>query len=440
MGIPGINIPGLDGGQPPVEQKAPPVEPVGERAPHYVAMGPFGLFEIEAKYIPEAGFPSIIEVVLAMVVIFCVLKCVRYLRLALVHRLRVLAEAEAEEQEHEESNLRLGRENTRSKNVFKQFEHYLLTVMIVFFPSAAPDWVSDRASDTGSSSLNATNLGNLPAFRRGSSKLDQPDRSGSEEANARMSGNLKRAFSSRRNSFLDAYCIEQIVKESKHEDESADISMWSFYGVLDLGLSFCITLHVMWKKRLPSFILNQLRLVLGTLCIIRFSFPLLALARNMSDQLQSSVVTSQSVKLQAKFLQASLRVVAHFVIGALILHVWGFDTTSITTGLGISGLALGLAVQATLKDLFASFVLLFDSPFSQGDFVNVGKGYAWAPSGGYDGVVEEIGLRCTRIRLNMYGQVLHIPNSDLASTRIVNQSQMTERKHEMVYDLSKLAF
>ena len=57
-------------------------------------------------------------------------------------------------------------------------------------------------------------------------------------------------------------------------------------------------------------------------------------------------------------------------------NTWGLKVDTFLAGLGIGGLAIGLALQATLKDFFASFMLIADRPFKTGDYINVGTGYA----------------------------------------------------------------
>ncbi len=84
--------------------------------------------------------------------------------------------------------------------------------------------------------------------------------------------------------------------------------------------------------------------------------------------------------------------------------------TSIIAGLGIGGLALALAAQDTVKNFFGSVVLFIDKPFEMGDRVVVD---------GFDGSVEEVGLRSTKIR-TLDGHLVTIPNGELANKIIQN--------------------
>jgi MscS family membrane protein len=87
--------------------------------------------------------------------------------------------------------------------------------------------------------------------------------------------------------------------------------------------------------------------------------------------------------------------------------------TSIIAGLGIGGLALALAAQDTIKNIFGSLVLFADKPFEMGDRIVVD---------GHDGPVEEVGLRSTKIR-TLEGHLVTVPNGQLANRTIQNIGQ-----------------
>jgi MscS family membrane protein len=103
---------------------------------------------------------------------------------------------------------------------------------------------------------------------------------------------------------------------------------------------------------------------------------------------------------------AQIAVLAMAVVA--ILADLGFAVTSLVTGLGIGGLALALAGQKTVENLFGAFSIGVDQPFRVGDFVTVE---------GVMGTVEVIGLRSTRIR-TLERTVVTIPNGKLADMRI----------------------
>jgi MscS family membrane protein len=91
-----------------------------------------------------------------------------------------------------------------------------------------------------------------------------------------------------------------------------------------------------------------------------------------------------------------------------VLSLWGYPVASLLAGLGIGGLALALAAQKTVENLFGSFSIGLDQPFREGDFVKVED---------FVGTVEAIGLRSTRIR-TLDRTLVTIPNGKLADMRL----------------------
>ncbi|HMA63475.1 MAG TPA: mechanosensitive ion channel family protein [bacterium] len=101
-----------------------------------------------------------------------------------------------------------------------------------------------------------------------------------------------------------------------------------------------------------------------------------------------------------------------------LLDNLGFKVKTLMTGIGIGGVALALATQTVLADLFGYFAILFDKPFKEGDFLIIDN---------YLGVVEHIGIKTTRIR-SLHGEELIFANNDLLNSRIKNYISMEERR------------
>lgn len=96
----------------------------------------------------------------------------------------------------------------------------------------------------------------------------------------------------------------------------------------------------------------------------------------------------------------------------------GYDVTAIITGMGIGGIAIALAAQNILGDLFNYFVIFFDKPFEIGDFLVIDD---------KNGIVDKIGIKTTRIK-TLSGEQLVVANSDLTSSRIHNFKKMGRRR------------
>lgn len=96
----------------------------------------------------------------------------------------------------------------------------------------------------------------------------------------------------------------------------------------------------------------------------------------------------------------------------------GYNITAIITGLGIGGIAIALAAQTILGDLFSYLVIFFDKPFETGDFIVIGD---------KSGIVEYIGIKTTRLR-TLSGEQLVVANTDLTNSRVQNFKRMEKRR------------
>lgn len=103
-----------------------------------------------------------------------------------------------------------------------------------------------------------------------------------------------------------------------------------------------------------------------------------------------------------------------FCIGVLwVLAAWGYNTNAILAGIGVGGLAVALAAQKTIENLFGGISLIFDRPVLVGDFCQFG---------GQTGTVEDIGMRSTRIR-TLERTLVTIPNSQFSTMTLENYSR-----------------
>ena len=112
------------------------------------------------------------------------------------------------------------------------------------------------------------------------------------------------------------------------------------------------------------------------------------------------------------------RLIVWSVVLLLILDNLGIDITALVAGLGVGGIAVALAVQNILGDLFASLSIVLDKPFAVGDFIIIDD---------YLGSVEHVGLKTTRLR-SLSGEQLVMSNTDMLSSRIRNYGRMYERR------------
>jgi small-conductance mechanosensitive channel len=113
---------------------------------------------------------------------------------------------------------------------------------------------------------------------------------------------------------------------------------------------------------------------------------------------------------------------AGLVIWAMVLLLaldnLGVQIKPLLAGLGIGGIAIALAVQTLLGDLLASMSIALDKPFSVGDSLTIGD---------YQGTVEHIGVKSTRLR-SLSGEQIIIANADIVKARVRNFGRMSERR------------
>lgn len=111
--------------------------------------------------------------------------------------------------------------------------------------------------------------------------------------------------------------------------------------------------------------------------------------------------------------------IALFAVALIvILDNLGVNVTGLVAGLGIGGIAIGLAAQGIFSDLFAALAIIFDKPFRKGDTIHFGD---------LTGTVEEIGLKTTRIR-SLQGEQVIVSNTKLLEERVHNYAHFNRRR------------
>lgn len=117
-------------------------------------------------------------------------------------------------------------------------------------------------------------------------------------------------------------------------------------------------------------------------------------------------------------LQKSLKIFIGVVGALLVIQHLGYPITSLLGGLGIGGLAVALAAQDTLSNIFGSIIVFTDKPFKVGDWITIGD---------VSGTVEQVGFRSTRIR-TFPRTLVTLPNNKVANSQIENHTAMPIRR------------
>jgi MscS family membrane protein len=159
-----------------------------------------------------------------------------------------------------------------------------------------------------------------------------------------------------------------------------------------------------------------LRLYMGRVLALLFFWGIFWLCAVIIDV----IIRHLRTRLQTKYRSFSYsvlplsgritKIVVFVLIIAAVLSAWGYNTTTLLAGLGIGGVALALASQKTIENLFGSVAVISDRPVSVGEFCKFG---------GSMGTVEDIGLRSTRVR-TLDRTVMTIPNGSFSTMTIEN--------------------
>lgn len=171
-----------------------------------------------------------------------------------------------------------------------------------------------------------------------------------------------------------------------------------------------------------TLVLNDLmHSIINTLLIILVTYQIVVTLRVVVDFVADGVFRVKSdahAKVAVQLLGSIIKGLV-WVFGILVvLSNLGIDVTSLIAGVGIGGIAIAFALQNILKDLFSSFSLYLEKPFSVGDFIVVGE---------HSGTVKNIGIKTTRIK-SLGGEEIIISNSELTSSRVQNFKKMKRRR------------
>jgi len=189
------------------------------------------------------------------------------------------------------------------------------------------------------------------------------------------------------------------------------------------------------KSIVPLFYLGIFRLALGFLVIsprvsnviyiatlLFLTFFILRVITSVIKQFVFSFIetkeNSETKEKQAKGLLLIISIVIWILGIVFVIDNLGYNVTTLITGLGIGGIAIALAAQTILGDLFSYFVIFFDRPFEIGDFIIVEDKM---------GNIEYIGLKTTRVR-TLGGEQLICSNTYLTNSRVHNYKRMERRR------------
>ncbi len=225
--------------------------------------------------------------------------------------------------------------------------------------------------------------------------------------------------------FLD-YIVRSQLRRWAHRTKSRldDVLVRLLQGPVQI-VSFVILLHLglrvfPWPGWLASWISKGLIVVVAasiTYVAIRLSDIAMQHWRKQARAREDPMLTEQVFSLASRTLKGFIVVVAVLVTSQNL----GLNITAMIASLSIGGLALGLAAQDTVANMFGAVAVYLDKPFQVGDWVQIDS---------FSGSVESIGLRSTRLR-NAEGHLITVPNKTMGNATITNVTRRPNIKTEM---------
>lgn len=187
-----------------------------------------------------------------------------------------------------------------------------------------------------------------------------------------------------------------------------------------------INYQIITQLTLHPTLANILRVAISAVTI----YFLIRLVNHMLEALLKRIMEKRQESAerirQLKGVTIVLKAIVWFLGLVLLLDNLGYDVATIIAGLGIGGIAIALAAQTILGDLFSYFVIFFDKPFEIGDFILVD---------GKLGGVEYIGIKTTRIR-SLSGEQIVMSNNHLTNSAVHNFKRMQRRRISFITRVS----
>ena len=211
-------------------------------------------------------------------------------------------------------------------------------------------------------------------------------------------------------------CLKSLARRTKTsvDDFLLQVLQTSLVPLLYL-LSCYLGLQYLTLAGKVQKVLHVAALVVITVFFLRM---ITAFLRYTVRRVMIRRASSEQQEKQSKGILLIVQVLIWLLGILFLIDNLGYDITTLVAGLGIGGIAIALAAQTILGDLFSYLVIFFDKPFEVGDFIVLDNKL---------GTVEYIGIKTTRLR-TLSGEQLICSNTDLTNSRVHNFKRMKERR------------
>ncbi len=227
--------------------------------------------------------------------------------------------------------------------------------------------------------------------------------------------------------FLSSTISYAIIRLFKVKSKKAkDIRESAFYNPLRVFFTILgVYLAIIFLKdslNISQNVMENITIIFKIISTIAFA---IGLARSFT--VKSTIVRKIKEKYGGNlddttisFFLKILRVIIYIIAVFVVLTILKININGLIAGLGIGGLIVTLAAQDTAKNLFGGLVIFLDKPFSVGD---------WIQMDSYEGTIEDITFRTTRIR-TFENSLVNVPNSIISNTSVINWSKMEKRRYK----------
>lgn len=210
-------------------------------------------------------------------------------------------------------------------------------------------------------------------------------------------------------------CIGQVQKIARRTKNTIDDAVLTLIREIKSPVCAAVALYVAIQfVVLPGMAVK----VIQAIVLVAVVYEILRFTERFFDFVISRKFTGGDGDHVQSLIHLGIRIALWVTAALLILSNLGLDITSLIASLGIGGIAIALALQNILGDLFSAFSIYFDKPFQVGDFIVIGE---------HMGVVKKIGLKTTRIEA-IGGEELIVPNTELTGARVQNFKRLRKRR------------
>ncbi len=217
------------------------------------------------------------------------------------------------------------------------------------------------------------------------------------------------------------HIVERIADRTRTKFDDAVVA------VSEGPLVFLIFLIAFWYALPLLELADDTEKVVHNVVIVIIILTVTFFVTRLSDRIIEVMIADRGIGIDKKtrkllpVIQRIARIIIFIVAALVIFDVLGLSITSLLAGLGLVGLTVALAAKDTLSNLFGSFSVMSDQVFKLGDRIKIDK---------YEGIVNDIGLRSTKIKTSRNTTIV-IPNTKLANSIIENVSKRENLRREI---------